>query len=315
MSALAAAGNEVGGHTVDHVHLTTVSASKARQEICGDRDALLQHGLAVTDFAYPYGEFNQRRVDRAGVRLQQRAHDVLERLHLREAMHGVGPSRDPYATTIVAFGETQTLADIENNIATAETYGGWAQILIHGSATTAASRHVARGSECAARLAASARGAGNRCRDGSPGIGGPTQPPVDPSAGVPAMPTLTSATGSAGSVALQWSAPVSDGGSAITGYNVYRGTTSGGETLFSQVGNVTSYTDTSVTNGTTYYYEVSAVNGVGEGGLSGELSATAGATSVIASDVFDRMWPVASVVPMWGRRGVSLDQPDEGREW
>ena len=52
-----------------------------------------------------------------------------------------------------------------------------------------------------------------------------------------------------------------------------------------------------------YYYEVSAVNGVGEGGLSGELSATAGATSVIASDVFDR-----SVAGGFG-------SPDVGAPW
>ncbi|HSW78987.1 MAG TPA: carboxypeptidase regulatory-like domain-containing protein, partial [Candidatus Babeliales bacterium] len=38
--------------------------------------------------------------------------------------------------------------------------------------------------------------------------------------------------------------------------------------------NVTTYTDNVVTNGTTYYYKVSAVNSVGESSQSGELSAT-----------------------------------------
>src|SRR5205807_2180696 len=36
----------------------------------------------------------------------------------------------------------------------------------------------------------------------------------------------------------------------------------------------TSYTDTAVTNGVTYYYQVSAVNSVGEGPRSNEASAT-----------------------------------------
>ena len=36
----------------------------------------------------------------------------------------------------------------------------------------------------------------------------------------------------------------------------------------------TSYTDTNVTNGVTYYYQVSAGNGVGESNLSQEVSAT-----------------------------------------
>jgi len=36
----------------------------------------------------------------------------------------------------------------------------------------------------------------------------------------------------------------------------------------------TSYTDTSVSNGTTYYYKVTALNSAGEGALSSEASAT-----------------------------------------
>jgi len=39
-------------------------------------------------------------------------------------------------------------------------------------------------------------------------------------------------------------------------------------------GNVTAYDDSSVANGSTYYYEVSAVNGIGEGAVSNEVSAT-----------------------------------------
>jgi len=105
---------------------------------------------------------------------------------------------------------------------------------------------------------------------------------------VPLSPTLTSASGADGSVSLQWSAPSSNGGAAVTNYNVYRGTASGAETLLTQVGNVTSYTDSTVTNGTTYYYEVSAVNSVGEGALSNERSATPATSSVLVSDQFGR---------------------------
>jgi hypothetical protein len=75
-------------------------------------------------------------------------------------------------------------------------------------------------------------------------------------------------------VHLSWQAPSSDGGSAITGYRVYRGTASGAETLLAPLGNVTSFDDLGAANGTTYYYEVGAVNVAGEGPRSSEVSAT-----------------------------------------
>jgi hypothetical protein len=98
------------------------------------------------------------------------------------------------------------------------------------------------------------------------------------SATVPGAPTLSASAGNA-VVHLTWTAP-SNGGSSITNYKVYRATTSGGETLLTTLGNITSYDDTAVTNGTTYYYKVSAVNGVGEGPQSNEVSATPQVISV-----------------------------------
>ncbi|MHB8512297.1 MAG: RCC1 domain-containing protein [Actinomycetota bacterium] len=90
---------------------------------------------------------------------------------------------------------------------------------------------------------------------------------------VPSAPQSVSATSGNQQVALSWSAPVSNGGAAITNYNIYRSTSSGAETLLTQVGNVTTFTDTGLTNGTTYYYKVSAVNVAGESALSSETSA------------------------------------------
>jgi fibronectin type III domain protein len=76
-------------------------------------------------------------------------------------------------------------------------------------------------------------------------------------------------------VALSWSAPASDGGSPVTGYRIYRSTSSGTETLLaSPPGTGTSYSDASAANGTTYYYKVSALNAIGEGPLSNEASGT-----------------------------------------
>ena len=87
----------------------------------------------------------------------------------------------------------------------------------------------------------------------------------------PGAPNLSATADTA--VHLAWSAP-SDGGAAITAYNLYRGTVAGATTLYKSLGNVTSYDDATVTGGTRYYYRVAAVNSVGEGTQSSEASAT-----------------------------------------
>jgi len=91
---------------------------------------------------------------------------------------------------------------------------------------------------------------------------------------VPGAPALAVPTAGSNAVQLTWTAPASDGGAAISGYKVYRGTASGGETLLTTVGAVLTYTDTTPVNGTTYFYKVSAVNSAGEGAQSNERSAT-----------------------------------------
>src|SRR5262249_36576934 len=94
------------------------------------------------------------------------------------------------------------------------------------------------------------------------------------SATVPGPPTLNSAAAGTNIVTLGWSAPTNTGGSAITGYRIYRSTASGAETLLTTLGNVTGYTDSGLANGITYYYQVTALNSVGESSRSAERFAT-----------------------------------------
>jgi hypothetical protein len=62
-------------------------------------------------------------------------------------------------------------------------------------------------------------------------------------------------------VALSWTASTS----TVSGYNVYRGTTSGGPyaELNTSLVTAVNYTDSTVTAGVTYYYVITAVNSSG----------------------------------------------------
>jgi hypothetical protein len=52
------AGNEIGGHTLNHQHLPMLTPAQQQTEICGGRDSLLARGYPQVSFAYPFGEHN-----------------------------------------------------------------------------------------------------------------------------------------------------------------------------------------------------------------------------------------------------------------
>lgn len=84
-------------------------------------------------------------------------------------------------------------------------------------------------------------------------------------------------------MALAWTAPTNNDGSAVTGYNVYEGTSPGTENYASPVNGGTLITTTStsvtgLTNATSYYFTVKAVNAVGPSTPSNEAWAIPAAT-------------------------------------
>jgi fibronectin type 3 domain-containing protein len=74
--------------------------------------------------------------------------------------------------------------------------------------------------------------------------------------------------------ALAWVAPAFNGNAGDLSYNIYRGTSPGGENATPVATGVTttSYTDTGLTNGMTYYYKVTSVDPGGESARSNEGS-------------------------------------------
>jgi|GEM_PF-1910930 len=96
------------------------------------------------------------------------------------------------------------------------------------------------------------------------------------SPGIPAAPASLTATAGNGSVTLTWPAS-----SYATSYTVYRSTTNGSGYAALSAGtgiSGTTFTDTTATNGVTYYYVVRAANSAGSSGNSPQASATPNAT-------------------------------------
>ena len=94
---------------------------------------------------------------------------------------------------------------------------------------------------------------------------------------VPGAPTIGTATPGNSQATVTWSAPASNGGSAITGYVVtpYIGATAQTTTT---VGNVLTTPITGLTNGTTYTFRVAAINSVGTGSQSANSNTVTPAT-------------------------------------
>ncbi|HKV05491.1 MAG TPA: glycoside hydrolase family 44 protein [Candidatus Acidoferrales bacterium] len=98
----------------------------------------------------------------------------------------------------------------------------------------------------------------------SPEVNATPVAPVVP----PAAPTGLAAAAGNAQVSLTWNASA-----GATSYNAKRATMTGGPYTVISSPTTTSFTDTGVTNGTTYFYVVSAVNSSGESANSSEVSA------------------------------------------
>lgn len=135
VDALVEAGHEVGGHTVSHPDLTTVSAEEVRREVGRDRDELLARGYLAATFAYPYGAGHADAVVRAAVEaagyaaarrawgLQSRGRPDAETL----------PPGDPFAVRTPDGVRADTSLDaLEDMVASAERNGGgWVPLVFH----------------------------------------------------------------------------------------------------------------------------------------------------------------------------------------
>ena len=134
---LQTAGHEIGGHTIDHVHLTTLSAADQKHEICNDRTALLTHGLAAMDFAYPFGDADSTTeiiVAGCGYTSARDIGGIVSPDGCSDCAYAETiPPRDPFLIrSPSSVKETWTLADLKNAVTNAEAHGGgWLIFTFH----------------------------------------------------------------------------------------------------------------------------------------------------------------------------------------
>jgi len=133
------------------------------------------------------------------------------------------------------------------------------------TATTATVTGLTNGTSYRFRTAA-VNGAGTGSWSGS-------SPSVTPRT-VPAVPTSVTGTAGNGRISLNWTAPSNNGGGAITNYTI-RYSSNGGSswtTFPRSASKATSATVTGLTNGTSYLFQVAAINGAGAGAFSNSSS-------------------------------------------
>jgi peptidoglycan/xylan/chitin deacetylase (PgdA/CDA1 family) len=179
---LALAGNEIAGHTVTHANLKRLKTAAARQEVCGDRVSLFEHGFQPVSFAYPFGGIDagaKAVVAACGYNSGRGVSGVNDRKVFGETI----PPLDAYATrTPPNPKQGTTLATIEGYVTAAEDNGGgWVQLVFHHLCDQCDAYSITPANLGALLDWLQPRAAsGTTVRTTAEVVGGAVQPPVQP---------------------------------------------------------------------------------------------------------------------------------------
>jgi peptidoglycan/xylan/chitin deacetylase (PgdA/CDA1 family) len=139
LDTLAAQGNDVGGQTIDHPDLTTLTEAQMSQELCGSRQDMINNGIPDPEsMAYPFGDYNST------------VESVAQQCGWNNARVGGGisdsnttptapyvetiPPQNPYAIRTIAVdgASPENLSDLESFVTAASANGGgWLPITFH----------------------------------------------------------------------------------------------------------------------------------------------------------------------------------------
>jgi hypothetical protein len=129
-------GNEIAGHTLDHVNVQPLSTADARYQVCTDRNNLLDMHVAPTTFAYPFASFDSGSEDVAHYCNYNDA-SATAGLTLKGPVANSIPPADPYAIrTVPAVKKSTKLTTLENYVLSAETFAqtngsAWVVFVFH----------------------------------------------------------------------------------------------------------------------------------------------------------------------------------------
>jgi putative cell wall-binding protein/peptidoglycan/xylan/chitin deacetylase (PgdA/CDA1 family) len=137
LNALAAAGHEIGSHTVTHPDMATLNAAEAKAQACQSRETLTSWGFQVTSFAYPFASMNataKQAVADCGYNTARNLGDIETRFGCAGCGFGEAiPAADPFELRAPDMVDnTWTLADLQNTVINAENNGGgWVGLTFH----------------------------------------------------------------------------------------------------------------------------------------------------------------------------------------
>jgi len=129
-------GNDIGGHTANHVDLTSSSLTfeQKTKEVCDDRQTLIQLGYDPVSFAYPFGAYDATAagiVKSCGYQSGRRAGGVNPSVNTYSETI---PPADPYVIrTVYRQATTELLlSDLTDPVNAAQSHGGgWIVLVFH----------------------------------------------------------------------------------------------------------------------------------------------------------------------------------------
>jgi len=133
LERLAAAGHEIGGHTVSHADLSRLDLDAQLREICDDRFALLSRGFAPRTLAYPFNRTNEH-TEAAAIACGYNAARATSGLGCATCPRAESiPPENPYFLRAVeSVDHATTLEDLQGAVRAAEDEGGaWVPVVFH----------------------------------------------------------------------------------------------------------------------------------------------------------------------------------------